>query len=110
MRIAQAEIFGPVLCIQPYRDVDDAIRLANLSNYGLGGYVQGRDMALAREVAARMRTGTVNINAAPIDPAAPFGGYKHSGNGRERGHFGIDDYLEIKSIVGFADARAGHGG
>ena len=102
MEIAQVEIFGPVLCMIPYRDEEEAVRIANDSAYGLGGYVQSANQSRAQAVARGIRTGTVAVNNPPLDLAAPFGGYKMSGNGRERGHFGIDDYLEVKSIVGYA--------
>lgn len=102
MRIAQEEIFGPVLCIMAYDDVDQAVALANDTLYGLGGHVQGRDLDQARAVARRIRTGQVHINHPAWDPHAPFGGYKRSGNGREYGLPGFEDYLETKAILGFA--------
>ena len=101
MTIAREEIFGPVLCIIPYDDDDDAIRIANDSPYGLSGYVSSNDLERARKIAARMRTGMVHINGAPPAAMAPFGGYKQSGNGREWGPHGIDEFLEIKSVYGF---------
>ena len=101
MRIAREEIFGPVLAILPYDTVDEAVEIANDSVYGLGGHVQGEDKEAAREVALRMRTGQVHINYPAWDPYAPFGGYKQSGNGREYGPEGLEEYLETKSIVGF---------
>jgi aldehyde dehydrogenase (NAD+)/betaine-aldehyde dehydrogenase len=100
MRIAQEEIFGPVLVITPYEDEDEAIAIANDSLYGLSGYVYGADAADAERVARRMRTGMVHLNGATADLAAPFGGYKQSGNGREWGAAGIDEFLEMKSIFG----------
>lgn len=102
MRIAQEEIFGPVLVIIPYDDVDEAVAIANDTEYGLGGHVHGADLAQARSVALRIRTGQVHINAPAWDPHAPFGGYKRSGNGREYGLFGFEEYLEVKAILGFA--------
>ena len=102
MRIAQEEIFGPVLVIMPYDDVDEAVDIANDSQFGLGGHVQGTDMEQARSVARRIRTGQVHLNHPAWDPHAPFGGYKRSGNGREYGAFGFEEYLEVKSILGFA--------
>lgn len=102
MRIAQEEIFGPVLAILPYDDIDEAVAIANDSVFGLGGHVQGRDMDLARSVALRIRTGQVHINHPAWDAHAPFGGYKLSGNGREYGVFGFEEYLEVKAILGFA--------
>jgi len=101
MAIARQEIFGPVLSIIPYEDDEDAIRIANDTPYGLSGYVSSGDLDHARRVALRLRTGMVHINNAPLDSRAPFGGYKQSGNGREWGAFGIEEYLEIKSIYGF---------
>ncbi len=103
MTIAREEIFGPVLSIIPYDDEDDAVRIANETPYGLSGYVSSASLERARRVAARMRTGMVHINGAPLDAAAPFGGYKQSGNGREWGAFGIDEFLEVKSVYGFEE-------
>ncbi|MBV1691108.1 aldehyde dehydrogenase family protein [Novosphingobium sp. G106] len=97
--IAREEIFGPVLVVIPYNDVDDAIRIANDSNFGLGGYVSGSDADECRRVARKMRTGAIWINGG-FDFHAPFGGYKRSGNGREWGEYGFHEYLEIKSIIG----------
>lgn len=102
MRIAQEEIFGPVLSIMAYDDVDEAVAMANDTVYGLGGHVQSRDLEQARAVARRIRTGQVHINHPAWDAHAPFGGYKRSGNGREYGLPGFEDYLETKAIVGFA--------
>jgi len=101
MTIAREEIFGPVLSIIPYDDEDDAVRIANDTPYGLSGYVSSSDLDRARKVAARMRTGMVHINGAWADSASPFGGYKQSGNGREWGAHGIDEFLEVKSIYGY---------
>ncbi len=101
MTIAREEIFGPVLSIIPYEDDDDAVRIANDTPYGLSGYVSSSSLDHARRVAARLRTGMVHINGAHLDSAAPFGGYKQSGNGREWGAHGMDEFLEIKSIYGF---------
>lgn len=102
MRIAQEEIFGPVLTILPYDDVDEAVAIANDTIFGLGGHVHGADMERARGVARRIRTGQVHLNNPVWDPHAPFGGYKRSGNGREYGEFGFEEYLEVKAILGFA--------
>lgn len=102
MRIAQEEIFGPVLVIIPYDDVDEAVAIANDTVFGLGGHVQGTDLAQARSVALRIRTGQVHINHPAWDAHAPFGGYRRSGNGREYGAFGFEEYLEIKAVLGFA--------
>jgi len=101
MTIAREEIFGPVLSIIPYDDEDQAIRIANDTPYGLSGYVSSVDLDKARAIAARMRTGMVHINGAWLDSAAPFGGYKQSGNGREWGAHGIDEFLEVKSVYGY---------
>jgi aldehyde dehydrogenase (NAD+) len=101
MAIAQEEIFGPVLVIIPYRDEADAIRIANDSQYGLSGFVVSKDLERARHVARRLRTGQVRLNGAKHDFSAPFGGYKFSGNGREFGVFGIEEFLEAKSICGY---------
>ena len=101
MTIAREEIFGPVLSIIPYDDDDDAVRIANDTPYGLSGYVSSGDLERARSVASRMRTGMVHINGAHLDSMAPFGGYKQSGNGREWGAHGIEEFLEVKSIYGF---------
>jgi aldehyde dehydrogenase (NAD+) len=97
-RIAQEEIFGPVLCVIPYADEDEAVRLANDSAYGLSGYVSGAPED-AERVARRLRTGNVHINYAGIDASAPFGGYKRSGNGREHGPLGLAEFLETKAIM-----------
>ena len=101
MTIAREEIFGPVLSIIAYDDIDEAIRIANDTPYGLSGYLSCADLDAARRIAAQMRTGMVHINGAFLDSAAPFGGYKQSGNGREWGHHGIDEFLELKSIYGY---------
>jgi aldehyde dehydrogenase (NAD+) len=101
MTVAHEEIFGPVLSILPYDDEDDAVRIANDTPYGLSGSVSSSDLERARAVAARMRTGMVHINNAWSDAMAPFGGYKQSGNGREWGAHGMDEYLEVKSIYGY---------
>jgi len=101
MRIWKEEIFGPVLCITPFRDEEEAVQLANASHFGLSGYVSSGDLERARRVAGRMRTGMVHLNGATTDRFAPFGGYKQSGNGREWGRFGLEDYLEVKAIMGY---------
>jgi aldehyde dehydrogenase (NAD+) len=101
MSIAQEEIFGPVLCLIPYDSVEQAIEIANDTIYGLGAHVQSADLALAREVAGQIRSGQVHINYPAWDPNAPFGGYKRSGNGREYGIEGLEEFLEIKAVVGF---------
>jgi aldehyde dehydrogenase (NAD+) len=101
MRIAQEEIFGPVLCIIPYADEDEAIRIANDTVYGLGSHVQSSDLDRARRIAGKIRAGQVHINYPAWDGFAAFGGYKQSGNGREYGVFGMDEYLETKAILGY---------
>jgi aldehyde dehydrogenase (NAD+) len=103
MTIAREEIFGPVLVIIGYEDDDDAVRIANDSAYGLSGYISG-DGDRARAMARRIRTGNVHLNGAPGDLNAPFGGYKQSGNGREWGAFGLDEFLETKAILGYRPA------
>jgi len=101
MVIAREEIFGPVLCILGYDDLDQAIEIANDTDYGLAGYVWAGDIEKARAVARRIRAGSVAINHA-FDIAAPFGGYKSSGNGREWGDFGFHEYLEVKAALGYS--------
>jgi aldehyde dehydrogenase (NAD+) len=102
MTLAREEIFGPVLSILPYKDVDHAVEMANDTVYGLSGYVTGGDVQAARAVARRLRTGNVHVNGAGVDYDAPFGGYKQSGNGREWGRFGFEEFLEVKAIMGGA--------
>jgi len=101
MTIAREEIFGPVLSIIAYEDDDDAVRIANDTPYGLSGYVSSSSLEHAREIASRLRTGMVHINGAQLDDLAPFGGYKQSGNGREWGEHGMNEYLETKSVFGY---------
>jgi aldehyde dehydrogenase (NAD+) len=105
MRIAQEEIFGPVLCIITYDSVDEAVTIANDTVYGLGAHVQGQDLAAARAVAARIRAGQVHINNPAWSPHAPFGGCKRSGNGREYGVEGLQEYLETKAILGYGQGE-----
>lgn len=102
MRIAQEEIFGPVLVLMKYEGIDEAIELANGTPYGLSGFVWSDDHREAVAIADRMRTGMVHINGAGLDSGAPFGGFKQSGNGREWGEYGLHEYLELKSIYGGA--------
>ena len=97
--IAREEIFGPVLSILGYDTVDDAVSIANDTEYGLSAYVHGADRNLARAIARRIRSGQVSINSAS-DMTAPFGGYKKSGNGREWGEWGFQEFLETKAILG----------
>jgi aldehyde dehydrogenase (NAD+) len=99
--IAREEIFGPVLVIIPYKDVDDAVAIANDSLFGLAGYVSGEDGELARAIGRRLRAGWIGINGG-FDFHAAFGGYKRSGNGREWGEYGFHEYLEVKSLLGYA--------
>ncbi len=101
MTIAREEIFGPVLAILPYENEDDAIAIANDTPYGLSGYVSSGDLERARRVAARLRTGNVHLNGAPAAFDAPFGGYKQSGNGREWGVNGFEEFLETKAVLGY---------
>ena len=101
MTIAREEIFGPVLCILGYDDLDEALEIANDTDYGLAGYVSAADLDKARAVARRIRAGSVAINHG-FDMNAPFGGYKRSGNGREWGQFAFDEYLETKAALGYA--------
>jgi aldehyde dehydrogenase (NAD+) len=104
MTIAREEIFGPVLSIIPYQTEEEVIGLANDTVYGLAAYVQSGDIAHARKVAAEMRAGNVSINYPGVDTGAPFGGYKQSGNGREWGEFGFEEFLETKAVLGYAAA------
>ena len=104
MAIARDEIFGPVLSILNYDTLDEAITIANDTSYGLAGYVQGRDLDRVKQVAARIRAGRIYLNGAPQDTAVPFGGYKQSGNGRECGVFGLEEYLEVKAVLGYQTA------
>jgi acyl-CoA reductase-like NAD-dependent aldehyde dehydrogenase len=96
--IAQEEIFGPVLSIITYRDEDDAVRIANGTPYGLAGAVWAGSDERATELARRLRTGQVDINGGGFNLQAPFGGFKQSGRGRELGRFGLDEFLELKSL------------
>ncbi len=102
MVIAREEIFGPVLCMLPYETEEEAIEMANDTVYGLSAYVQSSDLAHAQNVAGQIRAGNVHLNGAGADFKAPFGGYKQSGNGREWGVFGFEEFLETKAIMGYA--------
>lgn len=104
MAIAQEEIFGPVLVIIPYEHEYEAVQIANDSPFGLSGYVTSASLARARDVAKRMRTGMVHLNGAFVDITAPFGGYKQSGNGREWGAAGLEEFLETKAVMGWTEA------
>jgi acyl-CoA reductase-like NAD-dependent aldehyde dehydrogenase len=98
MTIAREEIFGPVLSLIPYDTEEEAVAIANDTQYGLAGGVWSDDPARAEAVARRLRTGQVEVNGGRFNPLAPFGGYKQSGNGREYGTFGLEEFLEVKSL------------
>jgi aldehyde dehydrogenase (NAD+) len=102
MTIAREEIFGPVLCMIPYEDEDEAVRIANDSLYGLSGFVTAGNLERAHRIAKRIRAGNVHINGARVDFSGSFGGYKQSGNGREWGEAGLEEFLELKTIFGYA--------
>ena len=99
MRIAREEIFGPVLTVLTYTDEDEAVRIANDSDYGLAGSVWTADTAHGLQIAAQVRTGTYGINMYMLDISTPFGGFKHSGIGREFGPEGLDEYVELQSVA-----------
>ena len=103
MTIAREEIFGPVLVMIPYDSVDEAVEMANDTEYGLAGYVQGAPEEAA-QVANRIRAGQIQVNGQGPDFTAPFGGYKQSGNGREWGDHGFEEFLEVKAVMGAAAA------
>ena len=105
MTIAREEIFGPVLCIIPYENEEEAIRIANDTPYGLSGFVSSGDLEHARNVAKKIRAGNVHINGARVDFAGCFGGYKQSGNGREWGEAGLEEFLELKALFGYSPAE-----
>ena len=105
MTISKEEIFGPVLSIMAYESVDQAIQIGNDTEYGLAAYVNGADLAKAREIASQLRAGQVSINGGS-DIMAPFGGYKMSGNGREWGDFAFQEFLEVKAVMGYAPKQA----
>ena len=98
-RIAQEEVFGPVLAIIPYADEADAVRIANGTPFGLAAYVESADPARARAIARQLRAGYVRVNSPGWTMAAPFGGYRQSGNGRQYGRWGFEEFMEIKAIV-----------
>jgi len=101
MQIAKKEIFGPVLSIMPFETEDEAIKITNDTEYGLGNYLQTEDKEKAKRVAKKLRSGIVYINGNAADPGTPFGGYRQSGNGREGGTWGLEEYLEVKTITGW---------
>jgi len=105
MTIAKEEIFGPVVSILGYNNVDEAVKIGNDTEYGLAAYISGTDMEKVRDVASKLRAGQVSINGGG-DMGAPFGGYKMSGNGREWGDYGFHEYLETKAVLGFAPPKA----
>lgn len=102
MAIALQEIFGPVLCMIPFEDEEEAIRIANDTPFGLAAYINTRSPERARRVARRLRAGTISVNGVGNDYCSPFGGFKQSGNGREWGRFGLQDYLEFKCVNGLS--------
>jgi aldehyde dehydrogenase (NAD+) len=104
MAIAREEIFGPVLSMLTYETEEEAVAIANDTTYGLAGYVQSGDIEHARRIAAQIRAGRIYLNGAPSDNSVPFGGYKQSGNGREHGVFGFEEYLEVKAVLGYRSA------
>jgi aldehyde dehydrogenase (NAD+) len=106
MTIAKEEIFGPVVAILGYENVDEAVKVGNDTEYGLAAYVSGNNLAEVKEVASRLRAGQVNLNSAGVDMMAPFGGYKMSGNGREWGDHAFGEFLETKAILGYSAAQA----
>ncbi len=106
MTIAKEEIFGPVVSILGYTSEDEAIKVGNDTEYGLAAYISGTNLAHVHEVASRLRAGQVSINGSGGDMMAPFGGYKMSGNGREWGDHGFNEYLEVKAVLGYAPAPA----
>ena len=101
MRIAKEEIFGPVLSIIPFETEDEAINIVNDTSYGLGNYLQTKDIKKAHRVAKKLRSGCVYINGNAADAGTPFGGYRQSGNGREGGVWGLEEYLEVKTVTGW---------
>jgi aldehyde dehydrogenase (NAD+) len=101
MTIAREEIFGPVLVIMGAKDEAEAVKIANDTHNGLAGYVSAGTVERARKVGRQIRAGNINLQGVPNERTAPFGGYKQSGNGREWGKFGLEEYLEAKAIAGF---------
>lgn len=103
MKIARQEIFGPVLSLIGYADEEDAVRIANDTVYGLSGYISSGNLERAQAIARRIRTGNVYLNGAQPSSEAPFGGYKQSGNGRESGRYGLEEFLEVKAVMGYSN-------
>ena len=101
MEIARTEIFGPVLSVIPFENENEAIKIANDTDYGLTNYIQSQDKEKIQRVARKLRSGMVDVNGAGIAVDAPFGGYKHSGIGREAGKEGLLEFLEVKSVGGW---------
>ena len=101
MEIAKKEIFGPVLSIIPFETEEEAVKITNDTEYGLGNYLQTENKEKAKRVARKLRSGCVYINGNALDSGTPFGGYKQSGNGREGGKWGLEEYLEVKAITGW---------
>ena len=106
MTIAREEIFGPVLSVISYNDIDDAVEIANDTVYGLAAYVSGKDTKTMQDISRRLRSGQVHINHGSAGTDAPFGGYKQSGNGREKAEWGLSDFLETKAIMGSCQGKA----
>ena len=101
MDIAKTEIFGPVLSVMPFETEEEAIKIANDTPYGLTNYIQTQDPEKVKRVARKLRSGMVDVNGAGIAVDAPFGGFKHSGIGREAGEHGLEEFLEVKSVGGW---------
>ena len=101
MKIAKQEIFGPVLSIIPFENEEEAITITNDTEYGLGNYLQTENKERAQRVAKKLRSGCVYINGKGADSGTPFGGFRQSGNGREGGKWGLEEYLEVKTITGW---------
>ena len=101
MKIAKEEIFGPVVSIMPFENEKEAISISNNTSYGLTNYIQTEDKEKAHRISRQLRSGMVEINGNGFTPGTPFGGYKQSGNGREWGPFGFEEFLETKAVVGY---------
>jgi aldehyde dehydrogenase (NAD+) len=100
MTISKEEIFGPVLSMITYENIDDAVAIANDTEYGLAAYVSGENKETLTSIARRLRAGQIHINYGSAGPDAPFGGFKQSGNGREKAEWGLEEFLEVKAIMG----------